>query len=140
MNFLHLIKLDSKFRRELEQFFNINLKNYKYVGGNGFDNASTCYIFSDGQEYFSAIVVNSTKIVIFSKYKNVYQSKVINELYGSADMNNGRITILYSENNKISDVYFQKSNFSYVDEKKITRKVVDISRLKLVEKLGGMEN
>ena len=64
----------------------------------------------------------------------------MNELYGSADMNNGRITILYSENNKISDVYFQKSNLSYVDEKKITRKIVDISRLKIVEKLGGMEN
>lgn len=139
MNFLHLIKVDSKFRRELEQFFNISLKNYKYIGGNGFNSPSTCYIFADENEHFSITIINDGKIMIFSKYKNVYHSKVMNELYGIADLYSGKITVLYSEADNVTDVYFQKSNFSEIDDKKFTRKIVNADKLIIMEKLGGMQ-
>lgn len=139
MNFLHLIKIDSKFRREMEQFFNISLKNYKYIGGNGFSSASTCYIFADENEHFSITIINDGKIMMFSKYKNVYHSKVMNELYGIADLYSGKITVLYSEADNVTDVYFQKSNFSEIDDKKFTRKIVNADKLIIMEKLGGMQ-
>lgn len=138
MNFLNLIKIDAKFRREMEQFFNINLKNYKYIGGNGFNSPSTCYIFEDEGNHFSIMIINDGKIMIFSKYKNVYHSKVMNELYGIADLYSGKITVLYSEENNITDVYFQKSNFSEINDKKFTRKIVNADKLIIMEKLGGM--
>lgn len=139
MNFLHLIKVDSKFRRELEQFFNISLKNYKYIGGNGFNSASTCYIFADENEHFSITLINNGEIIMFSKYKSVYHSKVMNELYGITDLYSGKITVLYSEKNNTTDVYFQKSNFSEMKEEKFTRRLVNASKLIIMEKLGGME-
>lgn len=139
MNFLNLIKIDTKFRREMEQFFNINLKNYTYIGGNGFNSPSTCYIFEDEGNHFSITLINDGKIIIFSKYKNVYHSKVMNELYGIADLYSGKITVLYSESNNTTDVYFQKSNFSEIDDKKFTRKIVNADKLIIMEKLGGMQ-
>lgn len=139
MNFLHLIKIDTKFRREMEQFLNISLKNYKYIGGNGFNSPSTCYIFADKNEHFSITIINDGKIMMFSKYKNVYHSKVMDELYGIADLYSGKITVLYSEADNTTDVYFQKSNFSEIDDKKFTRKIVNADKLIIMEKLGGME-
>ena len=139
MNFLHLIKVDAKFRREMEQFFNINLKDYKYVGGNGFNSPSICYIFADENNHFSITIINDGKIIIFSKYKNVYHSKVMNELYGIADLYSGKITVLYSEADNTTDVYFQKSNFSEIDDKKFTKKIVNADKLIIMEKLGGMQ-
>lgn len=139
MNFLNLIKIDAKFRREMEQFFNISLKNYKYIGGNGFNSPSICYIFADDNSHFSITIINDGKIMIFSKYKNVYHSKVMNELYGIADLYSGKITVLYSEADNTTDVYFQKSNFSEIDDKKFTRKIVNADKLIIMEKLGGME-
>lgn len=139
MNFLHLIKIDAKFRREMEQFLNISLKNYKYIGGNGFNSPSTCYIFADENEHFSITIINDGKIMMFSKYKNVYHSKVMDELYGIADLYSGRITVLYSEADNTTDVYFQKSNFFEIDDKKFTRKIVNADKLIIMEKLGGMQ-
>lgn len=140
MNFLHLIKIDAKFRREIEQFFNINLKDYKYIGGNGFNSPSTCYIFADENEHFSITIINNGEIMMFSKYKSVYHSKVMNELYGITDLYSGKITVLYSEeNNKISNVYFQKSNFSDMKEEKFTRRLINADKLIIMEKLGGMQ-
>ena len=139
MNFLNLIKIDAKFRREMEQFFNINLKNYEYIGGNGFNSPSTCYIFADENEHFSITIINNGEIMMFSKYKSVYHSKVMNELYGIADLYSGKVTVLYSEANNTTDVYFQKSNFSEIDDKKFTRKIVNANKLIIMEKLGGME-
>lgn len=139
MNFLHLIKIDTKFRREMEQFLNISLKNYKYIGGNGFNSPSICYIFADENEHFSITIINDGKIMMFSKYKNVYHSKVMDELYGIADLYSGRITVLYSEADNTTDVYFQKSNFSEIDDKKFTRKIVNADKLIIMEKLGGMQ-
>lgn len=140
MNFLHLIKIDSKFRRELEQFFNISLKNYKYIGGNGFNSASTCYIFADENEHFSITIINNGEIMMFSKYKSVYHSKVMNELYGIADLYSSKITVLYSEATNTTDIYFQKSNFSEMKEEKFTRRLVNANKLIVIEKLGGMKN
>ena len=139
MNFLNLIKIDAKFRREMEQFFNINLKNYEYIGGNGFNSPSICYIFADENEHFSITIINNGEIMMFSKYKSVYHSKVMNELYGIADLYSGKITVLYSEVDNVTDVYFQKSNFSEIDDKKFTRKLVNADKLIIMEKLGGMQ-
>lgn len=139
MNFLHLIKIDAKFRREMEQFFNISLKDYKYIGGNGFNSPSICYIFTDENNHFSITIINDGKIMMFSKYKNVYHSKVMNELYGIADLYSGKITVLYSKADNTTDVYFQKSNFSEIDDKKFTKKIVNADKLIIMEKLGGME-
>lgn len=137
MNFVDLIKLDSTFKRKLEKFFNIHLENCKYIGGNGFDNISTCYIFSYKKENFSVIVVNDD-IVIFSKYENVYQSKVVNELFGVTDLDSGKITALYAKTNNTTDVYFQKPNFSDGDGKIFKGKIIDVSKLTIMKKLGGM--
>ena len=50
LNFVDLIELDSKFKRKLEKFFNINLENCKYIGGNSTGDFSICYIFSYEKE------------------------------------------------------------------------------------------